>query len=64
MPDFNLVKKVDFLRSDSIHVGMLIEEELFDFEESLEFNNFSGINYDSTSKSITYLKSKKCFDCW
>lgn len=63
MPSFNLVKEVAKFSRDSIIVDIIINNKVFKICESIKADNYFAIYYDSPTKSISGLTSKKCFGC-
>lgn len=63
MPLFNLSKEVEKFNQDSLKVDIIIDDKAYVFEESLKYFQFFGLNYNQVNSSISYLKSKKCFEC-
>jgi len=63
MPYYNMVMDCPDINKDSVNLKILINHKLYNFKHSLKYYKYYGLNFDSTSRNLSFLKSDKCFVC-
>ena len=63
MPKFNSVREFTNGDYENLSVKILINNMPINFQTSLTYNRFFGLNYHSEEHFITALKGKSCFEC-
>lgn len=63
MPHFTMNQQTNGIDQNNVNLKVIINGDVIDFEASLAYNRFFGLNYDSKSRSLAVLKGKSCFEC-